>query len=245
MSRKHAYGQHFLCSPRVAAELVGHTNIRKNDIVYDLGAGSGVISSVLVQRAKAVTAVELEEVAYKKLVQNLGDVGNITLLKKDILELQPKVSQYKIMANIPFNLSAKIVQKFAFDHNPPKAMYFITQKQFATKLVPSERHFNAKLGAELWPWYNVRIRKSLSKTDFTPPPAVDTVLLEIKKLEKPLLTKKEQQAYRYFVGRAFAEQKFYAILSRSEAEISVEKKPSELNPEQWVRLYGLYSRKTK
>lgn len=241
--RKHTYAQHFLRSPRVVAELVGHTNIRKNDTVYDLGAGSGIIASVLARRAKHVIAVEIEPEAYRKLEQNLSDEQNVTLLKKDILKLEVPETAYKIVANIPFNLSAKIVRQFAFAANPPKAMYFVVQKQFAMKLVPSDRHFNSELGAELWPWYSVRIRKPLRKTDFTPPPAVDTVLLEIKRLEEPLLMYEKQQSYGSFVEQAFAEQKFYASLPRGEVKISAERKPSELSPEQWVRLYEAYTKK--
>lgn len=63
MSRNHVYAQHFLRNPRVVAELVGHSNIRKNDTVYDLGAGSGVITSVLARRAKNIIAVEIERAA--------------------------------------------------------------------------------------------------------------------------------------------------------------------------------------
>ncbi len=240
--RNHTYAQHFLRSPRVVAELVGHTNIRKNDTVYDLGAGSGIIASVLARRAKQVIAVEIEPEAYHKLEQNLRGVENVTLLKKDILQLEAPETSYKIFANIPFNLSAKIVRQFAFAARPPKVMYFIVQRQFAMKLVPSDRHFNSELAAELWPWYGVRVRKPLQRTDFTPPPAVDTVLLEIKRLEEPLLKNEEQRSYGNFVERAFAEQKFYSGLPLGEAKISAERKPSELTPEQWVKLYEAYTK---
>lgn len=243
--RKHTYAQHFLRSPRVVAELIGHTNIRKNDLVYDLGAGSGIIASVLARRTKHVVAVEIEAEAYHKLEQNLGSVENVTLLKKDILQLSPPDEPYKIVANIPFNLSAKIVRQFAFATHPPKVMYLIVQKQFAMKLVPSDRHFNSELGAELWPWYGVRIRKPLYKTDFTPPPAVDTVFVEIKQLEEPLMSYDEQEPYRRFVEQAFAEQKFYAGLPCGDVGISAERKPSELSPEQWVKLYTAYTKKRR
>lgn len=241
MTRSHTYAQHFLRSPRIVAELVGHTNIRKNDTVYDLGAGSGVIASVLSRRAKQVVAVEIEPQAYKKLEQNLRGVKNVSFVKRDILTMSPSETSYKIFANIPFNLSAKIVRHFAFEVNPPKAMYLITQKQFAMKLVPSDQRFNSELGAELWPWYNVRIRKPLRRTDYTPLPAVDTVLLEIKQRVVPSVSYKKQQAYRRFVEQAFAEQKFYSSLPHDKAKISSERKPSELDPEHWVKLFEMYN----
>ena len=144
---------------------------------------------------------------------------------------------YKIFANIPFNLSASVVRKFAFSNHPPKSMYLIAQKQFARKLVQSDQHFNSLLGAELWPWYTVRIRKPLRKTDFTPPPAVDTVLIEIKPLETPLIDVAKRRAYHDFVTKCFSLQKYFQSLNREKAGVSAERKPSELTTIEWVRLF--------
>jgi 23S rRNA (adenine-N6)-dimethyltransferase len=119
MSRNHTYSQHFLRSPRLVAELIGHSNIRKNDTVYDLGAGSGVIASVLARRCKQVIAVEIEPQALAKLRQNLSHEQNITILKKDILDLDLPKEPYKIFANIPFSVSAQVVRKFTEAQLPP------------------------------------------------------------------------------------------------------------------------------
>lgn len=239
MARLHTYSQHFLRSPRIVAELIGHSNVRKNDIVYDLGAGSGVIASVLANKCKHVVAVEIEPEALKKLRDNLGSVDNVTIIEKDILTLTPGSESYKIFANIPFKLSSKIIQRFVFDVAPPKSMYLITQKQFARKLVPGDDHFTSQLSAEIAPFFTARIRKPLRKTDFTPPPAVDTVLLELKKRDEALIGSEDIPRYREFIRRSFAEQKFFQSLPRAEAAISPELRPSQLTPEQWQALYKL------
>lgn len=238
MARDHTYAQHFLRSPRIVAELIGHSNIRKNDTVYDLGAGSGVIASVLANRCKEVVAIEIEPEALKKLHQNLGHVPNITIIEQDILKLQIPDKPYKIFANIPFSLSAEIVRKFTSANISPKSMYLVAQKQFARKLTPGDDHFTSQLGAQIGPWFAVRIRKPLRRTDFTPPPAVDTVLLEIKQREEPLLPTVERQNYQDFTARCFAEQKFFTSLNKSLAHLSPELRPSQLTLEQWVRLYA-------
>lgn len=239
MARHHQYSQHFLRSPRLVAELIGHSNIRKNDTVYDLGAGSGVISSALARRCKQVVAVEIEPQALTTLRRNVGDIENIAILQQDVLKLTPPETPYKIFANIPFHLSSQIIQKFAFADNPPRSLYLITQKQFARKLVPGDDHFTSQLSAELGPWFTVRIRKPLRKTDFTPPPAVDTVLLEIKPREEPLLAQDITQPYREFVKNCFHSQTFFGSINRAAAGISSEKRPSQLNLKEWVRLFEL------
>jgi len=238
MSRDYTYAQHFLSSQRLVAELVGHSNIRKNDIVYDLGAGSGIISSVLAQRCKQVIAVEIEPVALKKLRYNMQEFDNVTILDKDMEQLAVTEKSYKIFANIPFNISAAVVRKFTESDNPPKTMYLIVQRQFARKLVPGNDHFTSQLAAQIGPWFTARIRKPLRKTDFTPPPNVDTVLLEIKLREEPLLPSDVAGKYREFIERCFSEQKYFTGLNRGKAHISPEKTPSQLGQDEWLRLFA-------
>jgi 23S rRNA (adenine-N6)-dimethyltransferase len=239
MSRLDTHDQHFLRSPRLVAELIGHSNIRKNDTVYDLGAGSGVIASVLANKCKKVIAVENEPGAVKKLRANLGNILNVEIVEQDILQLEIPSDRYKVFSNIPFSQSATIVRKFTEADNPPTALYLIVQKQFARKLLHSDHHFTSQLGAQISPWFGVRIRKPLRKTDFTPPPGVDTVLLEIKPLDAPLLERNALAAYRSFVETCFSRQAYYRDLPLDAAGISSERKPSELTPTQWVKLYGV------
>ena len=236
MARHHTYAQHFLRSPRIVAELIGHSNVRKNDTVYDLGAGSGVITSVLARRCKKVIAVEIEPQALTKLKQNVGTMENVEIIEQDILAITPPETSYKIFANIPFNLSAQVVRTFTEAAHPPRSMYLITQKQFARKLVPGDDHFTSQLSAEIAPWFTVRIRKPLRRTDFTPPPAVDTVLLEIKPREEPLVSKIHTTDYRQFIARCFTNQTYFASL---EKPFSPELRPSQLTFEQWLILYKL------
>jgi len=239
MAREHEYAQHFLRSPRIVAELIGHSNIRKNDLVYDLGAGSGVIASVLANRCKKVVAVEIEPGAVKKLRTNLGNILNVEIIERDILTLDPPTVPYKIFSNIPFNLSAVFVRKFTETDRPPKAMYLIAQRQFARKLVPGDDHFTSQLGAQVARLFAARLRKPLKWTDFTPPPGVDTVLLELKLREEPLLPIDAMPKYRAFIERCFAEQKFFGKTAREKAGILPEKIPSQLTLEEWVKLFSV------
>lgn len=241
MSRDHTYAQHFLSSQRTVAELIGHSNVRKNDTVYDLGAGSGIIASVLAQRCKQVIAVEIEPIALKKLRYNMQDFNNVTIVDKDITKLDINDKSYKIFANIPFNLSSEVVRKFTESDTPPKAMYLIVQKQFARKLVPGNDHFTSLLSAQIGPWFTARIRKPLRKTDFTPPPAVDTVLLEVKLRENTLLDRTKATQYREFIERCFSEQKFFTSLDRAVANVSPEKIPSQLSQDEWLRVFATLS----
>lgn len=146
---------------------------------------------------------------------------------------------YKVFSNIPFSMSSDIVRRLTSQQSPPKSIYLIVQRQFAQKLVPSSQRFTSQLGAEIAPWWQVRVRRPLRRSDFTPPPAVDTVLLEIKPRSNMLIDANQRMDYARFVEKCYTRQKIFAKLPRQQAGIDSERKPSEVTPEQWATLYKL------
>lgn len=237
MKRLAHYSQYFLRSPQLIKELVGHTSLKKSDTVYDIGAGSGVISSVLAVKCKAVVAVEVEPRAAQKLRQNMAKYPNVTVLERNFLTMPLPTEPYKIFANIPFHLSSPIVRKLVFAASPPDAIYLIVQKQFAHKIVPSPERFTGQLGIQTGPLFEARIRKRLQRTDFWPHPNVDTVLLELKRRDTPLLSAEDMDDYCDFVERCFADPRVFAKTPRHSLRIATDSKPSQLSLEEWVALY--------
>lgn len=179
--RKHELSQHFLTSHKLALFLIGHSNIRKRDTVIDIGAGSGVLTSALAKRCKQVIAIEPDHETAERLRKNLKNFDNVQIIEQDFLEYPLPSGDYKVFANPPFHLSSKILHKLDEAENPPKAIYLILQKQFALKLLNNDRHYTSKLGYQLYEHYAPRIRLPLRPNYFTPPPAVPTVLLELKR----------------------------------------------------------------
>ena len=179
--RKYQLSQHFLRSPKLAGFLIGHSNIKKRDVVIDIGAGSGVITSALARRCKRVIAVEPDAETAALLRKNTKRCSNVVIIEKDFLEIELPDGPYKIFANPPFHLSSAILHKLDEAKNPPDAIYLILQKQFALKLLNNDRHYTSRLGKQLYIQYAPRIRLPLRPDYFTPPPAVPTVLLELKK----------------------------------------------------------------
>ena len=235
------HSQHFLRNPRLIAELIGHSNIRRGDLVIDIGAGSGAITAVLARRCRQVLAYENEPGILNKLQQNMRRHKNVKVIAQDFLLAKLPDEPYKVFANIPFHLSADIIRKLTNNDetHTPQAIYLIVQKQFAQKIVPSDWRFTSQLGTQLAPWWQTRIRRPLRRTDFTPPPAVDTVLLELRPRPEPLLPTLERDEYQSFVAKCYASQKVFATIPRAKAGINPERKPSELTPEEWVRLYSM------
>lgn len=184
--RNHLLSQHFLRSPRLALMLIGHSNIKKRDLVVEIGAGSGVITVALSKRARQVIAIEADSKTADKLRENLKKTGveNVEVIEQDFLDFELPREDYKVFANPPFHLSSKIVHKLIEAENPPEAFYLILQKQFALKLLNTDRHYTSQLGMQLISSYQTKIRYPMKPTDFTPPPAVPTVLFEAKRIKE-------------------------------------------------------------
>lgn len=230
--RNYLLSQHFLRSPRLALMLIGHSNIKKRDVVIDIGAGSGVITAALAKKCRVVIAVEPDPKTAAKLRTNLRrqrvevrgyrefsaredavkealqgstqesstkevqrssvqemprnnkltKLATVYLAEQDFLELELPDCHYKVFANPPFHLSSAIVHKLIETKNPPDSFYLILQKQFALKLLLTDRHYTSQLGQQLIRQYQTKIKYPLKPTDFTPPPAVPTVLFEAKQI---------------------------------------------------------------
>lgn len=200
-TRKHELSQNFLRSPRIAGELIGHSKIRKRDLVVEVGAGSGVITTTLARRAREVWAIEPDAVACAKLRANLARQGieNMRVFQKGFQEVALPMEPYKVLANPPFHLAAEILYwLFGLENNGgeireildkdgksvvnrPEGVWLVLQKQMALKMIPTDRHYTSQLGKILMREYDCRIRLPLRKTDFTPPPKVPVVFWEAKR----------------------------------------------------------------
>ena len=86
--RNHILSQHFLRSTKLALILIGHSNLKKRDIVIEIGAGSGVITSALAHRVKHVIAIEPDHETAKKLRANIAkrQIENVEIIEQDFLD---------------------------------------------------------------------------------------------------------------------------------------------------------------
>ena len=239
MKRLADYSQNFLRSPKLVESLVTQASLSKEDIVYDIGAGSGIISSALAHKVKQVIAVEFEPGAAKILIHNMQEYPNVSVKIGDIMKMNLPTTPYKIFANIPFHLSSPIVQRFINSPMSPEAAYLIVQKQFGRKLIATDTsHFTGQLGMLLGVEYKVKIIKSLRKTDFWPHPAVDTVLVEMIKRKDPLIPKNRLSAYTQFTIQCFSDPKKLAKMPLAIIGQTVGASPSRLSLDQWVILFN-------
>ena len=109
---KKRLGQNFLVNPDVIFDILDFAGITKEDTVLEIGPGVGFVTEQLVKHAKKVIAIELDEEAIEVLKKIECD--NLEIIHKDILktnlwELIPQGEKFKVVANIPYYITAPII----------------------------------------------------------------------------------------------------------------------------------------
>lgn len=255
MRKRISYSQNFLKNRSLVADLIERSSITCNDLVYEIGAGQGIITEELLKKSNRVIAFEIDKNLFGKLSQRFKGNKSLELRNENFLTSSLPAHSYKVFSNIPFNITADVIRKLIQSANPPEDSYLIVQNEAAKKFIGKPyTDRNSQMAVLLKPWFYLEVLHKFNRQDFYPIPQVDIVLLRVKKLEKPLVSEKLMGEYQDFVVYVFNQFKpniieglsavfgRQAILSLSKIiGFSPTSKPSELDYRHWLNLFNSYS----
>lgn len=234
--------------------LLDASSIEMRDIVYEIGPGRGIITAELAQTARKVVAIEKDPDLARGLCQRFQGVGNVQIIAGDFLRYHIPDREYKIFANIPYNLTAEIMRKILYMPPVPEEAYLIMQREAAEKFSGSPRETQFSILAK--PMFEFRILRELRRTDFEPMPSVDSVLLQIKKRDPALIRNEDAFLYRRFVQYGFGTWKhnlklvFKPVFSYEQwkhlardLHFPLDTIPSQLTFEQWLGLFECFKQR--
>jgi 23S rRNA (adenine-N6)-dimethyltransferase len=199
---RHRHAQHFLRSSRLAAEIVRGAGIRSDELVLDVGAGGGALTTELGRRAARVRAIEIDGALVARLQERFARSPHIEIVHGDVLRVPLPGEPFRVVANIPFDLTTAIMRRLLDDPGMPlNRADLVVELDVAWKrarVSPS-----TALGAYWGAWWEFAIIRRLDASAFAPPPSNDAALLRIERREGPLVRPDDARAYGALVTAAF------------------------------------------
>lgn len=250
---KKSLGQHWLTS-RVALEaMCSESALSEEDIVLEIGPGQGVLTELLVQTAKQVYAVELDQDLLKELPARVP-ASNLELIEADILQFDLRTipQNYKVVANIPYYITNKLIRLLLEAHNAPIRSTLLIQKEVAERIAAKPGNMSI-LAVSVQFYSEVVLGPVVPAKDFHPAPEVDSQIITLIRREKPLFDVDARMFFR-IVKAGFSEKRKKLgnalsgglHISKEQAReyieragLGVDVRAQELSLDNWYALYRI------
>lgn len=199
-------GQNFLIDQNILKKIVAAADPKPGETILEVGPGLGALTDFLSETGAKIIAVEkdakIARVLENEMAKKRGK--NIALVIGDILKMPDdfflKLGSYRVIANIPYYLTARLLRKLLEEVNPPIEIIVMIQKEVAERILAKPPHMNL-LALAIQTYGTPRILFPVSRGAFWPMPEVDSAVLKIEKISKE-----------FFKTNAIDEKLFFKLL---------------------------------
>ena len=205
-----SFGQNFLIDRSVLVRIVEAANLSQNDEVLEVGSGTGVLTRELAKKARRVVAVELERDMLALLAETTRPYSNVELVARNLLFLNPVEvfgdAPYKLVANLPYYITAPTFRHFLESENPPVSIVVMVQLEVAQRIVAAPGDLSL-LAVSVQFYGTPSIIAPVPASAFYPAPKVDSAILRIDVHPRFPLTHQERDGFFRVVQAGFSERR--------------------------------------
>lgn len=188
---KKSLGQNFLKSEAALAQIIQAARLDGTETVLEIGPGKGALTRELVRASGRVVAIEKDDQLSRDLHAEFATEianGKLAILNADILDVEPDTrmlgSAYKLVANIPYNITGAIIEKFLSTKFQPTMMVLLVQKEVAERIVAVDRASGRPdkesiLSIAVKAYGAPRYVATVKAGSFVPAPKVDSAIIAI------------------------------------------------------------------
>ena len=174
-----------------------------DDVILEIGPGKGALTTQLLASSCQLIAVERDKNLYEMLkikFQKEISSGQLDLIHDDILNFdlsyKLKAISYKLIANIPYNITGAILKKFLTADKQPEHMVLMVQQEVAQRIV-ARGGKESILSISVKAYGDPKIIMKVPRRYFSPAPEVDSAILSIKNISRDFFLK-DQVNEEYF-----------------------------------------------
>jgi len=190
-------------------------DVGPDDVVLEIGPGTGALTRELVKRAGHVIAVELDRSMVAHLQQVFADQPNLTVVHADILDVNPgalvrtysgTARGYKVVANLPYYITSAIVRHLLESEPPPRCVVVTVQKEVAQRMIATPPRMNL-LAVSVQFYGRPRIVHFIPRGAFRPPPKVDSAVVRIDVYDAPVVDVPDRNTFFQVVKAGFSQRR--------------------------------------
>lgn len=208
MRAKKSLGQHFLKSERALSVIVKTSKVGARDTVLEIGPGMGALTEKLLETGAKVIAIEKDDRFFEFLKQKYETEirnGKLELIHDDILNFQTSnLKTYKLIANIPYNITGAILKKFLGTDPQPRMMVLLMQKEVAERII-TKNNKESILSISVKVYGTPRYVETVKAGSFAPMPSVNSAIIAIENISKRFFLSAQ-------AGQGFTESNFFKML---------------------------------
>lgn len=176
-------GQHFM-HRGLAKRLVEMAKIKPEDLVLDIGAGTGALTLPLADKAGKVLAIENDPVLAEKLQRKVAEKHNVTVIQQSILDMRLPRRPFCVVSSIPYSITTPILRKL-LDQPGPAFQWAVlvvekgAAKRFTAVPVTDPRIMTWRM------WFHIERGRTIPPQHFSPPPDVESSVLTVRRRHEP------------------------------------------------------------
>jgi len=207
---KKRLGQHFLVDRNILNKVVRTAEVRKEEVVVEVGPGLGEMTVALARLAKHVIAVEIDPRLVEILRKKLADCPNVEVVKSDILKVDFKHffkkegHPIKVVANLPYQISTPLLFRFIEAKEVFSTFTLMLQREVAERMVasPGGKEYG-RLSVLLQMFLDLSVRFFIPPSAFFPRPKVESAVVHMGWKEKPMVEMQNEEWFRKVVKACF------------------------------------------
>lgn len=212
-------GQNFLIEDSIINETVESANISKDDLVIEIGPGLGTLTSKLLEKAKKVIAIELDNRMLNILKERFSLYDNFEIIHEDVLKVnlkelikiekkQNEISKVKIVANLPYYITTPIIMKLLEDKLDIESITVMVQKEVAKRLTanPGEKLAGAITYAVNY-YCEAKEIVEVPRESFIPAPEVESEVIKLILRDNPPIKVKNEDIFFKLIKSSFMQRR--------------------------------------
>ena len=172
-----SWGQNFLIDENTINKIIHSINPNKKDHIIEIGPGRGALTNELAHLVKYLTIIEIDPLLTNELKKY--KYTNTKIINKDVLKWIPENinHKYKIVGNLPYNISSPIIFKF-LELQCWNKMIIMVQKELADRIIskPNSKDYS-RISVMSQTFTNVKRVFNISKNVFHPKPEIESSLI--------------------------------------------------------------------